>query len=103
VELKAYALALYDLRKSLTDTVTELLRTRPGDYGRGRVLLQNGKPAAALSVQILAQWVEKRSKAANAGSSHWFDGRGTRQGARKYSPRALKPLGNSSKISALKP
>ena len=73
VELKAYALALYDLRKSLTDTVTELLRTRPGDYGRGRVLLRNGKPAAALSVQILAQWVEKRSKAANAGSSHWFD------------------------------
>jgi hypothetical protein len=70
VELKAYALALYDLRKSLTATVTELLRTRPGDYGKGRVLLPNGRPAAALSVQILAQWVEKRSKAANAGSSH---------------------------------
>ena len=69
-ELKGYALALYDLRGSLTATVNEVLRKRPGDFGHGRATLPNGKPAAALSVELLRQWVKKRAAAPAAGP--WF-------------------------------
>jgi hypothetical protein len=70
-ELKGYALGLYDLRKGeLTATVNELVRKRPQDYGRGRAICSNGKPAAALSTELLRQWVAKRDAAPP--ESSWF-------------------------------
>ena len=74
-ELKGYALAVYDrLGSQLQRAVDELLRTQPENYGAARATLPNGKLAAALSPQLLGQWVEKRNKARAAGSSsQWFD------------------------------
>jgi hypothetical protein len=43
-------------------------------FGAGRATLPNGKPAAALSPQLLGQWVAKRAKAlAGDAPSQWFD------------------------------
>jgi hypothetical protein len=74
-ELKGYALCTYDrFNGQLTRTVTELLRTKPEWFGAGCATLPNGKPAAALSPQLLGQWVDKRARAQCGGtSSLWFD------------------------------
>ena len=93
-ELKGYAIAVYDRVGSYQSAVVELLRTQPENYGVGRAMLRSGKPAAALSPQLLGLWVEKRNKARAAGSSSvWFDtfvgGRRAGAGRHRLVPAAV--------------
>jgi hypothetical protein len=89
-ELKGYALAMCDKRNGeLTATVKELVRLRPQDYGRGRAICTNGKPAAALSTELLRKWVAKRDAAPQSASWFPLSVGGKRAGAGRH--RLLPP------------
>ena len=77
--------------------MNEVLRTRPGDFGHGRATLPNGKPAAALSVELLRQWVKKRDAAPAAGPWFALSFGGKRAGAGRH---RLLPVAVMARIIA---